>query len=132
MAVPINAGSMLLDTSRAYTSDNHLPDRCQTGSSSAATNRTTTAMRVSAGAEAAEVPDPDAGEWGAWEALLASRVHDLESEPSAAMCVVTDTNYGTLSSSLIALPAPNMEGRKPVWRFSAGCPGEVAYDAVAL
>ncbi len=82
--------------------------------------------------EAAEVPDPDAGEWGAWEALLASRVHDLESGPSAAMCVVTDTNYGTLSSSLIALPAANMEGRKPVWRFSAGCPGEVAYDAVAL
>ena len=82
--------------------------------------------------EAAEVPDPDAGEWGAWEALLASRVHDLESGPSAAMCVVTDTNYGTLSSSLIALPAANMEGRKPVWRFSAGCPGEVAYDAVAF
>ena len=82
--------------------------------------------------EAAEFPDPDAGEWGAWEALLASRVHDLESGPSAAMCVVTDTNYGTLSSSLIALPAANMEGRKPVWRFSAGCPGEVAYDAVAL
>lgn len=82
--------------------------------------------------EAAKAPDPEADDWEAWERLMSSRAHDAKNGPDGAMCVVTETNYGTLSSSLIALPAPNIQGRKPVWRFCAGRPGESRYEAVAL
>ena len=82
--------------------------------------------------QAAKAPDPEAGRWQAWETLMSSRVHGAKSGPRGAMCVVTKTQYGTLSSSLIALPAPNTQGRKPVWRFCAGLPGETRYEAVAL
>jgi hypothetical protein len=48
------------------------------------------------------------------------------------MCVVTETGFGTLSSSLIALPAAANPGSRPVWRFAAGRPGEKPYESIAL
>ena len=83
----------------------------------------------------APAPDPandeTGGNWTAWRHLLASRLHDPSQGPESAMTVVTDTGYGTVSSSLIALPAPNMSGIKPVFLFAAGRPGEVPYVSVA-
>ena len=55
--------------------------------------------------EAAPAPDPDHGDWSAWQGLLASREFDADAGPRGALCIVTDGTYGTLSSSLIALPA---------------------------
>jgi uncharacterized protein with NRDE domain len=80
----------------------------------------------------AAAPDVDAGDWAAWQSLLASRVHEVEDGPAEAMCVVTDTGYGTVSSSLIALPSTERFGTKPVWLFAAGRPGDAPYEAVAL
>jgi uncharacterized protein with NRDE domain len=83
----------------------------------------------------AKAPEPanDAGggDWGAWRHLLASRLHDPAQGHEGAMTVVTDTGYGTVSSSLVALPAPNMTGIKPVYLFSAGRPGETDFVSVA-
>lgn len=84
---------------------------------------------------AAAVPDPDAGDWRGWEALLAAHGVGPESPDDArerSMCVVTETGFGTLSSSLIALPSIRALGTKPVWRFAAGRPGETPYESVAL
>jgi hypothetical protein len=75
-------------------------------------------------------PDPDAGDWSAWQALLAARDHDPEAGPGGAMAVVTDTGFGTVSSALIAIPAANRPGVPPIWLFAAGRPGEADYAAV--
>ena len=81
--------------------------------------------------KAAEPPDPDRGDWSAWQALLASREHAPDSGPDGAMTIVTDTGFGTVSSSIIALPRP-IEGKKPVWLFSPGQPGKVPFEPVPV
>jgi uncharacterized protein with NRDE domain len=82
--------------------------------------------------EAAGPPDPDSGDWAAWEALMASREHDPAVGPIGAICVVTEGEYGTRSSSLIAMPAAGRPDLSPVWRFAPGRPGEVAYHPLPL
>ena len=75
-------------------------------------------------------PDIDAGDWSAWEALLASRVYDAADGPTEAMCIVTDQGYGTVSSSQIALPSPEHADNGHVWRFAPGRPDEHPYEPV--
>jgi uncharacterized protein with NRDE domain len=82
--------------------------------------------------ETASPPDPDAGDWAAWEALLAAREHASDADSREAMAIVTDFGFGTLSSSLIALPAMNASTRKPVWRFADGRPGESPWRPIDL
>ncbi|HET6520577.1 MAG TPA: NRDE family protein [Geminicoccaceae bacterium] len=73
-------------------------------------------------------PDPVGDDWGAWEALLASR-DGGEAGPTAAMAIVTeDGAFGTVCSHLVALPA---SGRAR-FRFAPGRPGEAAYAPVSL
>ena len=40
-------------------------------------------------------------------------------------------NFGTVCSSLIALPAPG-SGKLPIWRFAPGMPGKTPYYEVML
>lgn len=82
--------------------------------------------------EAAPAPDPGAGDWASWAALLASREHGPGDAPGDAMNVVTDTGFGTVSSSLIALPTYASEGVGPRWLFAPGAPDEAAFEAVLL
>lgn len=80
--------------------------------------------------EAANAPDPDAGDWDAWKALMAAREHD-PGHPGGAMSVVTDWSFGTVSSALIALPNRGRVGVRAVWLHAPGRPGEAAYEPVA-
>ena len=80
--------------------------------------------------QAAPQPDPAADDWFAWEALLADQRRDATGDPQSAMSILTDTGFGTSSSSLIALPAPGKG--KPVWRFAAGRPGAGSWQALDL
>jgi len=83
--------------------------------------------------EAAPVPQPERGDWSAWERLLARRGEaGEENEHESAMCVVTGRGFGTSSSSLIALPSRERPELKPRWLFAAGRPGESPYLPVAL
>jgi hypothetical protein len=77
----------------------------------------------------AAAPDPAAGDWSAWTSLLADR-DSPTGDPRDALCIVTDTAYGTRSSSLVALPRWPSE---PV-RFlhAEGRPGEAAFEAVTI
>ena len=86
---------------------------------------------------AARPPDPATGDWRDWESLMASREFEPAAGPRGALTIVTDGLYGTVSSSLIALPefvpaklgaAPN----KPIWLFAAGRPGEAPYQPVRI
>ncbi len=79
----------------------------------------------------ASAPDPGADDWASWEKLLAGREHAPDADAGEAMTVVTEFGFGTLSSSLIALPGMHRDGARPVYRFAAGRPGEAAYRAVA-
>ena len=73
----------------------------------------------------------DKADWTAWQALMASREAG-DDDPGAAMTVVYDNGFETVSSSLIALPAPAAEPRPPVWLFAAGRPDLVGYEPVAF
>ena len=80
----------------------------------------------------ARPPDPASGDWHAWQALLASRLHDADVGPEGAMTVVTGGGFGTVSSSLIALPGAALVDEAPRWLFADGRPGEAAYERVVL
>lgn len=82
--------------------------------------------------EAAKAPDPENGDFAAWQTLLASRERDSGAGPGGAMAVETDTGFGTVSSSLIAVPSPAHWPAKPVWLFAAGPPGEVPWKPVTV
>lgn len=82
--------------------------------------------------EAAAVPDPDAVQWTDWQRCLASRQTAPEGGAPSAMNIDTEFGFGTVSSALIALPAPNAAGLKPIWRYADGRPDEVAFEAVDL
>jgi hypothetical protein len=75
--------------------------------------------------EAASVPEPAAGDWTEWEDLLASRDQEPGSGPGGAMFIEGGPagdagRFGTVSSSLIALPAIELAGIPPIWRFARG------------
>lgn len=81
----------------------------------------------------AAAPDPERGDWTAWEELLASRIWTpAEAGPRGAMCVVTDVGFETGSSTLLALPAMDRPGVLPSFRFAPGRPDKVAYREVDL
>lgn len=72
-------------------------------------------------------PEPEQQDWAAWERLLADR-GPAGSEPRAAMTIVTDSAYGTVSSALVALPRHAHEA--VVYRHADGRPGERAFAPV--
>ncbi|HNB28510.1 MAG TPA: NRDE family protein [Alphaproteobacteria bacterium] len=76
--------------------------------------------------QAAAVPDPLSGDWRAWEELLCDRGHDPSGTVFDAMSIVSNTGFGTVSSSLIGLPAPQFAARRPVWRFIGGRPDKAS------
>lgn len=81
-------------------------------------------------------PDPehaDGGDWSAWAALMADTGSTgPDGEESPAMTFTRPDGFGTVSSSLIALPAPTLGEARPVWRFAAGRPDCSAYSPVDL
>ncbi len=79
---------------------------------------------------ATPAPDPAHDEWKAWEALMAIRAPASAADPGDGMTVEYPNGFGTLSSALIALPAPG--AGKPVWRFAEGPPDRTPYRPVAL
>lgn len=81
--------------------------------------------------DAAE-PDPAAGDWKAWQRLFESRLYDPDDGPRGAMTIVTDKGFGTVSSSLIALPGVENADAEPVWLFASGRPGEVPWAEIEL
>ncbi|MEX2644103.1 MAG: NRDE family protein [Acetobacterales bacterium] len=82
--------------------------------------------------EAAPAPDPEADDWFAWEALMAGRVFDTDAGPRGAMAIDTETGFGTVSSTLIAMPDRGQAAARPVWRFAAGMPGKSPYERLDL
>jgi hypothetical protein len=86
--------------------------------------------------EAATAPNPQSGDWSAWEGLLASRQFAEDGSLYDAMTIAAKEGAGkdgfeTLSSALMALPAAG-SADKPIWRFAAGRPDLAPYESVAI
>ncbi len=77
-------------------------------------------------------PRPEIGDWAEWQALLASGQDAAADDPHSAMTVARTDGFGTVSSSLVALPERAPPGRRPVWLFAPGRPDETPFEAVDL
>jgi hypothetical protein len=80
--------------------------------------------------KAARTPQPDENHWEEWEALLLSR-ESTANDASGALRIVTDGEFNTVSSSLLALPAEDSE-LKPIWRFARRYPNAEPYQKIFL
>jgi uncharacterized protein with NRDE domain len=76
----------------------------------------------------AQTPAPEQDDWSGWQLLLGSRASET-GDIRDAMCIVTDGDYGTLGSSLVALPP--YPSRAPVWLYADGPPDRTPFEAVA-
>ena len=87
--------------------------------------------------QTAAPPDPDRDDWQAWEALLACGEREPGSGPGGAMYIAPaegaeTSGFGTVSSSLIALPAIAKSEKRPIWRFASGAPSDWKWQEVAI
>lgn len=78
--------------------------------------------------EAATAPDPDRADWEAWRQLLGDRGADADAGSGGAMTVATDTGFGTVCSSLIALDGAERSWR---WLFAGEAPDRVPFTPIA-
>jgi uncharacterized protein with NRDE domain len=81
---------------------------------------------------AAAAPDPGRGDWTAWEELLADGETTSHDGPTGAMRFASERGFATVSSSLIALPAADAAGVKPVFRFRTWQPAPRAWEDVPI
>lgn len=81
--------------------------------------------------QASAAPDPVTGDWEAWRSLLADTAFAPGDGPAGAMTIETQVGFGTVSSSLIALPAMTRPDDHPHWLFAAGPPNQQPYDPVS-
>lgn len=77
---------------------------------------------------AAVPPDPESGDWSAWRELLTRRGE----EPEEAVLIDTAQGFGTVSSSLLALPAPGRDDIAPLWLYAEGPPDRTEYQPLDL
>jgi hypothetical protein len=71
-------------------------------------------------------PDPEAGDWAQWPALLASREGGDESR--GAMTFRMPSGFGTVSSALIAVPdGERTDPPRPRFRFADGHPDSIRW-----
>ena len=80
---------------------------------------------------AAQPPTPETGDWASWERLLATRDREAGSGPSGSL-FIDGEEFGTVSSSLIALPGIENQDRLPIWRFASGTPETWKWDDIAV
>ena len=74
----------------------------------------------------ARPPAPDANDWADWIALL-RRVDD--DDPHRAMTVVTAHDFGTVASTLLAVPKST--SAEPVLLFANGPPTRTSYESLS-
>jgi uncharacterized protein with NRDE domain len=71
---------------------------------------------------AARPPDPERGEWTAWQDLLADDTAPSGLPADAALRFRTPRGFATVSSALLALPAAPSPERRAVFRYAGWLP----------
>jgi len=79
-------------------------------------------------------PDPGQDEWAAWEILMGATGggETTEAPLENAMSFCREDGFGTLSSSLIALPGATEKRRNPIWRFAPGPPDKTPFEEIVF
>ena len=85
-----------------------------------------------------QIPPPDPGaapdqnNWAGWETLMGATTggNGTDDAPENAMSFRRKDGFGTLSSSLIALPGATEKSRNPVWRFAPGPPDKTPFKGI--
>jgi uncharacterized protein with NRDE domain len=80
----------------------------------------------------APVPDPETDDWFAWQALMATKSVEADAEDRSGMNITRMGAFGTVSSTLIALPRKNRFGTKSKWLFCSGQPDQEPYSPIVL
>ena len=83
----------------------------------------------------ADIPQPEINDWKSWRSLLASEKLGNIEDKTSAMCIDGGTDYGTVSSSLIALASPKGRQTKTqadTWHFAPGPPNCNEYRRITL
>jgi uncharacterized protein with NRDE domain len=76
--------------------------------------------------------DPAQDDWSAWTRLLSAREFEDDAGPRGAMNIDRDGLFGTVCSSIIAIPSLAIAPQKPRWIFAAGSPDKAPFEAVQL
>jgi hypothetical protein len=79
---------------------------------------------------AAEVPDPERGDWLAWQTLLAERDPPAGAPACAAMNLDLPEGLCTRSTGLLALPRYPGFGARPRFWFADGAPDRAQFEVV--
>ncbi|MBT5660167.1 MAG: hypothetical protein HOI33_02870 [Rhodospirillaceae bacterium] len=95
-------------------------------------------------------PDPgadsDQNGWASWETLLGATIDGatdrttdgaadgaaVKKASESAMSFCREDGFGTLSSSLIALPGGGEKRRNPAWRFAPGPPDKTPFEGIVF
>ena len=80
----------------------------------------------------ASEPDVESDDWSGWISLLSSQIYDSEVGTEGAMFIKTDTGFGTVCSSLIALPSNKNQGVKAKFMFASERPNLNKFVTVDL
>lgn len=76
--------------------------------------------------------DPANDDWSAWKELLSAKQFEDEAGPKGAMNIDRGDGFGTVCSSLIAIPSVALAPQKPRWIFTAQAPHKAPFEAVQL
>lgn len=79
---------------------------------------------------AASAPDPLAGDWAQWQALLGSQHGPDANDPLTAMTIRLPNGFQTCCSHCVALPAD--KAHEPKFLFAAGPPDMAPFKPVTL
>ena len=78
----------------------------------------------------ASVPHPATNDWDAWQKVLADQSEHIDGNPLTSINIKTDYGFGTVSSSLLAIP--NSQERDVQWKFCPGTPDTTPFDFVEI
>ncbi len=81
--------------------------------------------------QAAPTPDPNLCCWEEWQRLLSDRGTGADG-PATAMNQDRPNGFGTVCSSLIALPAHPGFDAQPIWIHADGPPDRTAFEAISI
>ena len=82
--------------------------------------------------ELATEPEPESGDWSGWISLMSSQIYDSDGGVEGAMFIVSESGFGTVCSSLVALPSHKNQGVRPIFLFAAGRPNQTKFLPVNL
>ena len=78
----------------------------------------------------ASVPNPGINYWDTWQKILADQSEHIDGNPLTSINIKTDYGFGTVSSSLLAVPSSRERGVQ--WKFCSGTPDTTPFHFVEV